>query len=140
MPELDTVRDRTRFYAQRSGLSQRQVQDFRRTPVNDWPARSDRRIGSAIRGMEAMWQDPDVTLELWLRTAKAVMGAISDFLFDVIDTAVELGSAIARAVDRALEWFMKTVEAAEVWLDEHPRIKRAIELILGVGTLVFATR
>jgi hypothetical protein len=134
MARYDTVVDRTQFYAETSGLPKARVAAYRRRPVTEWTRRADRRIASTIRGLEALWADPDVTVGFWLRMARGTLRAVRAFVLEVIDTVQALGERIANAVDRAMSWFLRTTRRAEEWLDAHPRIKRILEGLLMILT------
>lgn len=129
MKNYETVQARSELYAQVTGLSRRTVNQFRNTVVSEWTHRSDRRIGRAIRGLERLWRDPGVTVKLWLRTARGVLGAVHDFLDDVVTTVEELGVRIASAIERALLWVERTAERVETFIKRYPRLERVLSFI-----------
>lgn len=140
MNNYATVQARTDLYAEVTGLSRRTVNQFRKTLVNEWTHGSDRRIGRAIRGLERLWRDPEVTVKLWLRTAHGVLGAVRDFLNDVITTIEELGARIASAIDRALLWVERTSERVENFLEQRPRLRKVLTFIANAALLFFGAR
>lgn len=129
MADYNILRDRVDLYVKATGLTRAEVNDFRKTPTSEWTRASDRRIGRAIRGLERLWYDDDVTQELWRRTARGVLRAIRDFLAKKIDTVKALAARIASAINSAFEWCLKTAEAVDDWIERHPRVVKVLMLI-----------
>lgn len=140
MNNYATVQARIDLYVLITGLSRRAVNQFRKTLVNEWTHGSDRRIGRAIRGLERLWRDPEVTVKLWLRTARGVLGAVHDFLDDVITTVEELGARIAGAIDRALLWVERTAERVEQLAERYPRLVKVLRFIGSTALLLLSGR
>jgi hypothetical protein len=140
MDDYNLVRTRVDLYVQATGFSRKDVNEFRRTPISDWVHPSDRRVARAIRGLEKLWRDPEVTVKLWLRTARGVLKAIADFFDEVITTVEELGARIALAIDQALLWVERTAERVEKFARRYPRLVKALKFIGSAALLIYGRR
>jgi hypothetical protein len=117
--DYNLVRERVDLYVERTGLSRAAVNAYRKTPTGEWTTARDRRIGRAIRGLERSWRDPEVSIELWLRIARGVTRAISEFLNDVITTIAQLGTRLAKVIGRAIAWAERTAERIDAFIERH---------------------
>lgn len=113
---------------ERTGLSRAAVNAYRKTPTNEWATLRDRRIGRAIRGLELLWRDPDVSIELWLRVARGVTRAIYDLINAVIKTVKRFTTRLAKVMGRAIALAVRTADGIEDFIRSHPRLLKALRL------------
>lgn len=130
--DYNLVRERVNLYVERTGLSRAAVNSYRKTPTNEWATLRDRRIGRAIRGLELLWRDPDVSIELWLRVARGVTRAIYDLINAVIKTVKRFTTRLAKVMGRAIALAVRTADGIEDFIKSHPRLLKALRLAFSV--------
>lgn len=140
MADYNNLRERVDLYVKRTGLPRATVNAFRKTPTKEFSSARDRRIGGAIRGLERLWRDPELSVELWLRIARGVLRAIRDFFNDTLTTVVQLGKRLAKVIGRALLWAERTVERIDAFIDRHPRLLKAFEVVASAVKAAAAAR
>ena len=138
--DYNLLRNRLDLYVEKTGLSRAKVNAFRKSPVNEWTRMSDRRIGRAIRGLERLWEDPEVTVERWARTARGVLRVIADFVNEVITTVVQLGERIADAISRAMDWVEQTAERVDRFRQNYPRVWKVLVWLGGLAVSALGGR
>jgi len=126
--DYNLVRERVDLYVERTGLSRAAVNAYRKTPTSEWATLRDRRIGRAIRGMELLWRDPDVSVEMWLRIARGVTRAIYDLINAVIKTVSRFTSRLAKVMGRAIAFAVRTADGIEEFIKRHPRLLKSLRL------------
>jgi hypothetical protein len=126
MADYNLLRDRVDLYVEKTGLSRTAVNAFRKTPVNEWTRLSDRRIGRAIRGLERLWSDPELTVAQWTRAARGILRVIADFLNDVISTVEQLAGRLADAISRAMDWVEQTASRVQRFARKYPRVWKVL--------------
>ena len=104
--------ERDSFYAARTGLSRTAIVRFRRTPVGEWTTTADRRIGSSVRGLERMADNPEIPWAEWRRAAHDILATIRDFVRGVFDTAVSFAERLGSVIERVLLRLREVLEVA----------------------------
>ena len=101
------ARDRVRFYAQETGLTQREVALYRTTPVSGWTTRRERQIGSVIRSLERMLAELGDDLKVWLEASARLLSTVGEFVSGALKTAAAFAEQMAEVIDWLSDWLRK---------------------------------
>jgi len=104
------------FYATKTGLSKADIKRYRDTPVNAWTTRADRKVGSTLRLLDRLAQDPNLSWDDWRKQAPVLLKAVHDWVRGILDTVASFVERIAAAAERVLAALTKVLTALEPYL------------------------
>ena len=104
---------RTEFYANKTGLSKAAVKRYREAPVSSWSKRADRKIGSTLRLLDRLADDPELSWDDWRKQGAVLLKAVHEWISGVLDTIAEFVARMAAAAERVLAVLLKILTSLE---------------------------
>ena len=107
---------RTGFYANKTGLSKAAVKRYRDAPVSSWSKRADRKIGSTLRFLDRLADDPDLSWDDWRKQGAVLLKAVHDWISGVLDTIADFVARIAAAAEKVMDALGRLLESLKDYL------------------------
>ena len=104
------------FYAKKTGLSKADIKRYRDTPVSGWTKRADRKLGSTLRLLDRLANDPDLSWEDWRKQSAVLLKAVYEWVHGMLDTVAGFVKRIAAAAERVLTAITILLTALEPYL------------------------